>query len=102
MLKAKYSIYTGEDNFNNIICSSNTYINLKKAKKLFFEDEDEEEKPMNQYNEAKYIENGEEQKIAIKASESRPYTDYFDEFIPNESEESKRKHKYTVSLHPAI
>ena len=62
----------------------------------------EEDAPVNVHNEFKYIETGEEQKIAQTAGDSRPYTDFFDEFIPNMMEESKRKHKYTVSIHRAI
>ena len=62
----------------------------------------EESSTLNEHYEIKYIESGEEQKIAIDAGEARPYTDFFDEFVPNKIDESKRKHKYTVSIHKAI
>eukprot|EP00344_Euplotes_crassus_P009001 CAMPEP_0197001542 /NCGR_PEP_ID=MMETSP1380-20130617/6216_1 /TAXON_ID=5936 /ORGANISM="Euplotes crassus, Strain CT5" /LENGTH=248 /DNA_ID=CAMNT_0042419247 /DNA_START=332 /DNA_END=1078 /DNA_ORIENTATION=+ len=62
-----------------------------------------DEKPQpNEFGEIGYIETGEEQKIAIDAGNSRPYTDFFDEFVPNTTKESERAHKYTVSLHRCI
>jgi len=73
---------------------------INKAKEVIFTEEDPME--INKFNEIKYVETGEEKKIAIDAGNSRPYTDFFDEFVPNTMEESKRAHKYTVSLHKAI
>jgi hypothetical protein len=99
-LNQKYKVYEGPLEQDKLIFVSNTYINDKRAKKSIFEEE--EEKLINEHNEIKYYESGEEQKIAQDAGNSRPYTDYFEEFIPNTMEESKRKHKYTVSLHRAI
>lgn len=89
------------DNMNNIICSSSNYISLARAKQVFFEDE-EDKSEINEYQEFRYIETGEESKISIKAAQSKPYTDFFEEFIPNNVSEEKRVHKYTVSLHRAI
>ena len=76
-------------------------MNLERARKILLGPK-EEEPAVNSYSEFKYIECGEEQKLAQEAGDSRPYTDFFDEFVPNKMEESKRKHKYTVSIHRAI
>lgn len=101
-LKESFEVYNGDDNHNHIICSSRTYVSLEKARRIFFEDIKEEDKPLNEFNELKFIEYGDEKKIMIEAGKARPYSDFFNEFVPNNTEESKRKHKYTVSLHRAI
>lgn len=90
-----------DESLGDLYFSSNTYVNKQIALKILWEPS-EEAHPINEYNELKYLEDGEEARIAQEAGESRPYTDFFDEFIPNTFEESKRKHKYTVSIHKAI
>lgn len=69
---------------------------------MFFEDENKKEEVVNEYNEVKYVENGEEQRCSIQAGQSRPYTDFFKEYVPNQVEPNKRKNIYSVSLHKAI
>ena len=98
----KYDLYEIAEGKENIIFNSKTYINDEKAKKILFEPNPDENQVVNEHNEVKYIETGDEQKTAIEAGNSRPYTDFFEEFVPNKVEESKRRHKYTVSLHRAI
>lgn len=65
-------------------------------------EEEEEDALVNDNNEIKYQPSGDEQLIAQQASNSRPYTDFFKELVPNTMEESKRAHKYSVSIHRAI
>ena len=48
--------------------------------------------------EKSYHETGEEQKLSILASNSRPHSDFFKQFIPSEYS----KHRYSVCIHPAI
>lgn len=100
----KYEVYSDSDQYQELIFSSNTYINKERAKKILLEvkNEDENDAVLNKFNEIRYVETGDEQRIAQEAGNSRPYTDFFDEFVPNKVEESKRAHKYTVSLHRAI
>lgn len=93
-------MYEGFEVQGQLIIVSNGLISEKRGKEFIYADNDSEQ--VNQYNEIKYIETGEESKIAIDAGNSRPYTDFFDEFVPNTMEESKRAHKYTVSLHKAV
>lgn len=95
-----YKPYTGPEAAECIILHSRTYISDTRAKKVLFEKE--EEKLINEHNEIKYLETGREKEIAQAAGNSRPYTDFFSEFVPNTMEESKRAHKYTVSIHRAI
>ena len=38
----------------------------------------------------------------LSQSIDRAYTEYFDEFVPNTTPVEARKHKYSVSIHPAI
>ena len=40
--------------------------------------------------------------ISLDISRARSYTEYFDEFWPNTTPESERKHRYAVSIHPAV
>ena len=97
----KFDLYTNNESLEDLYFSSNTFVNRKTALKILWEPS-EEAPILNEYNELKYLESGEEVKIAQEAGEARPYTDFFDEFVPNKMEESKRKHKYTVSIHKAI
>lgn len=96
----KFKIHNDPNDQDKMILVSKTYVSDKRARTAIFDDEEEEQ--INANNEIRYIESGEEQKIAQEAGESRPYSEFFEEFVPNMMEESKRKHKYTVSLHRAI
>lgn len=97
---SKYQVNDSLETVGKLVISSKTYVNVQKAKEIIFEDEKVE--MVNKEGEIKYVETGEEQKIAIDAGNSRPYTDFFDEFVPNTKKESERAHKYTVSIHRAI
>ena len=52
--------------------------------------------------EIRYIETGKEKEISIEAGKSRDYTEFFKEYHPNPLPKEKRKHEYTVSIHPAV
>lgn len=99
-LNEKFKIYTGEESKETLICKTRVYVSIPRARVILFKDETDEQ--INEFNEIKYQETGEEKQISIDASNSRPYTDFFDEFVPNKTEESKRAHKYSVSIHRAI
>jgi len=96
-LRMKFSIINSDE---SLIFQSNKYLSIKNAQESIVNSE--EQPKMNKYYEIGYIETGEEEKIALEASNSRPYTDFFEEFVPNTKKESERAHKYTVSLHKAI
>jgi len=53
-------------------------------------------------NEKRYKETGNESEISLKAGKDIEYTEFFKEFCPNPVPKEKRKHHYTVSLHPAV
>jgi len=56
----------------------------------------------NEYGEVQYKPTGNEQKFSINASLNRNYEEFFDEFCPNKTPKEKRRHHYSVSVHPAI
>jgi hypothetical protein len=99
-LQKKYRVYSDQEHVEKLMFKSTNYISIPRAKVLLFSEEEEEE--INQFNEIKYHETGDEEQVAVDAGNSRPYTDFFDEYVPNKMEESKIKHKYTVSIHKAI
>ncbi|CAI2361894.1 unnamed protein product [Moneuplotes crassus] len=96
----KYDIYQGYENQGKLIFVSKKYISIQRAKEVIFNDD--EEAKVDENNEFGYKEHGEEQKIAQEAGNSRSYTEFFEEFVPNITKEEERKHRYTVSLHRAI
>jgi arginyl-tRNA--protein-N-Asp/Glu arginylyltransferase len=99
-LTDKFTPYDGDESRETVSFKSRQYISIERATKVLFEDDVEVE--INEDLEVKYQATGNEAKIAIDAGNSRPYTDFFEEFVPNKTEEAKRKHKYSVSIHRAI
>jgi hypothetical protein len=56
----------------------------------------------NSFGERRYQITKQEKDISIQAANSTNYEDFFDEFCPNSISKSQRKHKYSVSIHPAV
>lgn len=96
----KFKVNNSKEGEDVLLIASKPKISLEEFRRRHFPKKEDIIK--NKFGELGYVETGEEQKIAIEAGNSRPYTDFFDEYVPNTKKESERAHKYTVSLHKAL
>ena len=68
----------------------------------FYDLLDEYKYTPNEFGEIEYKPKDNEKEISVNAGNSRDYTQFFSEFWPNQVPKEKRKHHYSVSLHPSI
>ena len=93
-LKTKWKIdWTSE---SMIIFKNSNKISFEAAKEWVFNDPDDSFEP-NDLRESWYIETGDEKSFSLKSA--KDYKLFFKEFVPNVK---SPKHKYTVSIHPAV